>query len=93
MVKKEEDWFEEELVYEFIDIQETGNYHDKHCEFDLDKHPERRELYNMMQFAYYIWKMIKDGKSMKEHVELFLMILMIQLKIGKNILKPSLKLQ
>ena len=52
MVKTEEDWFEEELVYQFIDIRETGNYYDKHCEFDPDKHPERRELYNMLQFAY-----------------------------------------
>ena len=52
MVKTEEDWFEEELVHEFIDIRVIGKYYDKHCEFDPDKHPERSELYNMLQFAY-----------------------------------------
>ncbi|GMM48941.1 hypothetical protein DAPK24_055390 [Pichia kluyveri] len=64
MVKTEEDWFEEELVYEFIDIRETGNYHDKHCEFDPDKHPERRELYNMLQFAYLY---LEDNKRYEEY--------------------------
>ena len=64
MVKTEEDWFEEELVHEFIDIRETGNYYDKHCEFDPDKHPERRELYNMLQFAYLY---LEDDKRYEEY--------------------------
>ena len=64
MEKTEEDWFKEELVHEFIDIREIGKYYDKHCEFDPDKHPERRELYNMLQFAYLY---LEDNKRYEEY--------------------------
>ena len=61
MVKKE-DWFEKDPVSEFICI--PGKYHDKLCEYDPDRHPEKRELYNMMQFAYLY---LEDDKRYEEY--------------------------
>ena len=61
MVKKE-DWFEKDPVSEFICI--PGKYHDKLCEYDPDRHPEKRELYNMMQFAYLY---LEDDKRREEY--------------------------